>query len=589
MLSAKYPSAVSDRPLPTNTEIADRFDLIGDLLEIGGEQSRHRILAYRRGAARVRAAGESVAAMAVAGRAVELADIGGTLQDKMVELVETGEIAALQKLRAAIPEGLAQVAHLEGMGPKRAKAAWDTLGVADLAGLSEAVADGRLAAVPGIGAKVVAQVSEQLASAAAGGGTTARVPFGRALPVAETIVADLSSTPGTAVLSIAGGLRRGSDTVHDIDLAAGTDDPERLLDAFCAHPMVTQVLSRGGAGAAVMTQSGIRVELRVGPAASFGNLLQHLTGSKAHNIRLRELAVKQGLSLSEHGVTRQGGAMLHHADESDVYGALGLPEIPPELREDSGEIEVAAAGRLPRLVTVDDLQGELHCHTTWSDGRDTLDDMVAAARALGLRYLAISDHSQNLAMARGLDAERVRRQWDEIDAVNARVSDIAILKSCEMDVLADGRLDFDDELLEGFDWVTASLHSGFRQAPARLTERVLAAIDHPLVDAIGHPTGRMVGKRDGYTLDFDAIFARAAETGTCLEINSQPRRLDLNADLARRALAAGVRLVIGTDAHSVDELGYRRFGVTIARRAGATPDRIANTAPLESLRRQPAA
>ena len=575
---------MSREALPTNGLIADRLDLYGDLLEIGGEKSRHRILAYRRGAARVRGAGESVAALALAGRAVDLADIGATLQDKIVEFVQTGEIAALRRLCERVPEGLAKVAHLQGIGPKRAHAAWELLGVVDLAGFAAAAADGRLATVAGIGPKVVAHVVEQLDAIASGAVLSDRVPMGRALPAAEQVLADIASTPGTSALSLAGGLRRGSETVHDIDLAAGTDDPEGLLDALATHPVVTEVLSRGVAGMAVMTQMGMRIELRVGPPESFGNLLQHLTGSKAHNIRLRELAVKQALSLSEHGVTAADGSVVRHSDEAGVYAMLGLPAIPPELREDSGEIEVAGAGHLPTLVEEHDLQGDLHVHTTWSDGRDSLEDMVEGARRLGLRYIGISDHSKSLAMARGLDEERVRRQWEAIDAINAVSDDITVLKACEMDVLADGRLDFDDGLLAGFDWVTASLHSGFTQSRARLTDRVLAAIEHPLVDAIGHPTGRMLGRRDGYDLDFDTIFARAAVTGTCLEINSQPRRLDLSAELARRALAAGVRLVIGTDAHSVDELALRRFGVTIARRAGATAERIANTASRDALR-----
>lgn len=575
---------MSPQALPTNGDIADRLDLIGDLLEIAGEKSRHRILAYRRGAARVRGAGESVATLALAGRAVELPDIGGTLQDKIVELVHTGEISALQRLRTEIPEGLARIAHLQGIGPKRARAIWDALGVSNLDGLATAAADGRLAGVPGIGPAMTAEVAKQLDELAAGAATNERIPIGRALPVAEGIVADLAATSGASALAVAGGLRRGSETVHDIDLAAGTDDPECLLDALGSHPIVTEVLSRGSAGMAVMTQAGIRVELRVGPPESFGNLLQHLTGSKAHNIRLRELAVKQALSISEHGIIQPDGRTATTDDEAGVYAALGLPWIPAELREDTGELAVAAAGLLPRLVEVGDLRGELHAHTTWSDGRDSLEAMVVAARDLGLEYIGISDHSKALAMARGLDEERVRRQWEEIDALNARIDGITVLKACEVDVLADGRLDHDDDLLSGFDWVTASLHSGFRQSSTRLTARVLAAIDNPHVNAIGHPTGRMLGRREGYDLDFDAVFARAAETGTALEINAQPRRLDLRADHARRALAAGVRLVIGTDAHSTDELALRRFGVLIARRAGVSPDRVLNTRSVDELR-----
>lgn len=580
----KYPSLVTAEPLPVNGEIADRFDLYGDLLEIGGEQSRHRIQAYRRGAARIRGAAESVAALALAGRAVDLPDIGKTLQDKIVELVQTGTIPALDRLRARVPEGLAEVARLQGIGPKRANAVWQELGVVDMAGLREAATDGRLAAVAGIGPKLVEQIGAQLAAIAAGAASGRRIPLGRALPVAEELAAFLRDVPGVARVEICGGLRRGSETVHDIDIAAATDDPEALTAALAAHPLVTEVVAGGAAGCAVMTQPGIRAEVRFGPAASFGNLMQHLTGSKAHNIRLRELAVKQALSLSEHGISTADGAVVECADEEGVYGALGLPWIPPELREDSGEIAAAAAGLLPTLVRVDDLRGELHAHTTWSDGRDSLEAMVAAAATLGLEYLAISDHSKSLAMARGLDEDRVRRQWDAIDTVNASNPGVEVLKSCEVDVLADGRLDFDDDLLAGFDWVTASLHSGFRQSPQRLTDRLLAAIASPHVDAIGHPTGRMFDRRDGYEFDVDAVFAAARDTGTCLEINAQPRRLDLPDRLARRALAGGVRLIIGTDAHAMDELGFRRFGILNARRAGATADAVANTRPFAELR-----
>jgi DNA polymerase (family 10) len=575
---------MSSEALPTNREIADRFELLGDLLEIDGEKSRHRILAYRRGAARVRATTESVSALAMAGRAVDLPDIGGTLQDKIRELVTTGQIGALTRLQERVPEGLAQVARLQGIGPKRARAVWQELGVRDVDGLRAALDAGTLEGVGGIGPKLVARVAEQLAALAAGGPVDERIPIGRALPVARAIVGDLAKVPGVARVEIAGGLRRGSETVHDLDLVAAASDAEVLADALAAHPAVTRVLSRGPAGCAVMTQAGIRVEVRIGPEESFGNLLQHLTGSKAHNIRIRELAVKQALSVSEHGIAHKDGSLETHCDEAGFYAALGLPLIPPELREDSGEIAVAAAGLLPDLVDLGDLRGDLHVHTTWSDGRDTLEDMVAAARALGLEYLCISDHSKSLAMAGGLDEDRFRAQWEEIDRINDRFDDIRVLKGCEVDVLADGRLDFDDGFLEQFDWVTASLHSGFGQGQARLTQRVLAAIDNVHVDSIGHPTGRMFGRRESYALDMEAVFARAAETRTCLEINAQPRRLDLRADHARMALAAGAELVIGTDAHSTSEFAFRTYGVLTARRAGATADRVANTRSLTELR-----
>jgi DNA polymerase (family 10) len=313
----------------------------------------------------------------------------------------------------------------------------------------------------------------------------------------------------------------------------------------------------------------------VAPAASFGNLLQHATGSAAHNVRLREMAVRRGLSVSQHGIAGEDGTATH-ADEQGVYAALGLAWIPPELREDSGEIEAAAQGLLPELVTRDDLKGELHSHTTWSDGTLSVPQMVEAARRRGYRYLAISDHSQSLAMAGGLDRERVHRQWEEIREVDARHDDIAVLRATEVDILADGRIDFDDELLAGFDWVTASMHSALAQPAAKITARVLAAVESPFVDTIGHPTGRMMGRRGHAAVDIGRLAEAAARSGTFLEINGQPRRLDLDGAMARRALAAGATLTIGADAHSEEALDYIRFGVLTARRAGARAADVAN-------------
>lgn len=575
---------MSASDLPSNADIADRFDLYGDLLDIEGGQSRHRILAYRRGATRIRGERKSVAELALTGHAVDLPDIGATLQDKIVELCETGEIAALNRLTDRIPAGLAALARLQDIGPKRARAIWSTLGVVDLVGLRAAAADGRLTAVEGIGAKTVAAITAQLAELDAGADPRARVPIGRALPLARDLADTIRRVPGVERVEIAGGLRRGAETVHDIDIAVATTNRAAVQAALTASDLVTEVLSAGDAGTAVATHTGIRAEFRFADPASFGNLLQHLTGSKAHNIRLRERAVRAGCSISEHGITAADGSVLTCADEQEVYSALGLPSIDPELREDTGEIAAAEAGALPHLVTVNDLRGDLHVHTTWSDGRDSLADMVAAAARLGLDYVGISDHSKALAMARGLDADRVRRQWEEIDAINATSPGIVVLKACEVDVLSDGSLDHDDELLAGFDWVTASLHSGFRQSEAQLTRRVLAAIDHPLVNVVGHPTGRMFGRRDGYPVDLDAIVDRARATGTILEINAQPKRLDLNAEMARRALAGGVTLSIGSDAHSTSELAVREYGILTARRAGAERSRIVNCLPLDDLR-----
>jgi DNA polymerase (family 10) len=569
--------------LPSNRQIADRLRLIGDLLELEGAV-RHRVLAYRRAAARVSATTTSVAEMAVAGRAVELPDIGATLQAKIVELVETGDIAALAKLRDRVPAGLADVARLDGIGPKRATALWKELGVASVDDVAAALADGRVRDVPGFGATTEARLAAELARrAAVEADGEERVPIGRALPVAEEIARDLrEAVPGAAV-EVAGSLRRGRETVHDIDLVAATDRPADLQDALAAHPAVERELSRGDASASVATHAGVRLELAVGPPEAFGNLLQHATGSAAHNVRLRELAVREGLSVSQHGILGPEGQRAVHADEEGVYAALGLHPVPPELREDRGEVEAAREGPLPRLVQRADLRGELHCHTRWSDGTRTVAQMVEAARARGYAYLAISDHSQSLAMAGGLDPERVRRQWEEIDAENAKRDDIVVLKGTEMDILADGRLDFDGELLAGFDWVTASVHSAFGQDAARYTGRVLAAVASPFVDVVGHPTGRMLGRRGHAPVDLGRVVEAAAASGTYLEVNAQPQRLDLDADMARQALAGGARITIGSDAHSETAFDFVRYGLLVARRAGARQEDVGNARPWAEL------
>jgi DNA polymerase (family 10) len=568
---------MADRRLPTNAEAADRLQLIGDLLELEGAV-RHRVLAYRRAAARIRTHPASVAEMALAGRAVELPDVGATLQAKVAELATTGDISALARLRDRVPEGLVEVARLPGLGPTRARALWRELDVTDVDGLRAALEAGRLRGVSGFGP----QLEAGLRSALDGGPEDAPprlVPLGRALPLAEEIARDLAAVPGVQRVEVAGSVRRGVATVSDIDLVAAADRPEALARALGEHRATESVLASGPALTSVMTHGGLRVELRTGPAESFGNLLQHSTGSAAHNVRLRELAVRRGLSMSEHGIEGPDGRVERHAEEAGVYAAVGLPEIPPELREDRGELDAAREGRLPRLVEEGDLRGDLHVHTDWSDGRESLEAMVEAARRRGYEYVAISDHSR----ARGLGRDAVLRQWERIEALAARTDGIRILRATEVDILADGRLDFDDDLLAGFDFVTASVHSGFRQSAGRLTARLLGAIENPHVDAIGHPTGRMMGRRDSYAVDLERIVERAAATGTFLEVNAQPLRLDLDDRAAREALAGGARLVIGSDAHSVAGLGFVRYGVAVARRAGATAVDIANTRGVEEL------
>lgn len=559
---------------PSNAEIADALQLLGDLLQLQGA-IRHRVLAYHRGAARIRGTGESVAELALRGRAVDLPDIGATLQAKIVELAETGTIAALDRARGETPEGLVQVARLDGIGPKRAVAAWQALGITGLDDLRAAVDAGRLSEVPGIGASTQESVARQLGEEREPGAP--RVSLGIAMPQAQTVLEVLRGVPEVRRAELAGSLRRGRELVHDVDLVVATDAPAAVRDALAGASSIAAVLDGGEQRQAVLTQSGLRVEIAMTPPATFGNLLQHATGSAAHNIRLREMAVRRGWSISEHGITTDDGSVLTHDDERDVYAALGLAWIPPELREDRGELDVAEAGEVPELVTQERILGDVHVHSDWSDGRADMATMVQAAIARGYRYLGFADHSVSLAMTRGLSPDRVRRQWEAIDELAERVPGIVILKCTEVDILADGGLDFDDELLAGFDVVVASLHSGLQSSGAEATARVLAAIDNPHVRAIGHPTGRMLGRRPGLELDIERIAERAAATGTALEINGQPRRLDLDSSMARVALEAGVELLVSSDAHTPEDLTFQEFAVRVARRAGATPDRVLNT------------
>ena len=555
--------------LPTNGELAADFQLLGDLLQIDGAD-RHRVLAYHRGAARIRATTESVAAMAVAGRATELPDIGATLQAKIVERSETGSVSALAKLTERLPAGLADLARIEGLGPKRAKAIWENLGVSNLSDLAAAAADGRLASVPGVGPKLVESVIEQASAPDVG---ERRTLLALALPIADSFLEVLRQTPGVVAADIAGSARRGRETIGDLDVIVATTDIEGAAEAFVSHPAVARVTVRGPSKTAVLTQNGLKVELRVGPPESYGNMLQHCTGSKAHNIRVRERAVAAGISVSEHGLTNGDGTSATHADEESLYAALGLPWIPPELREDLGELDAP----VPDLVTLADIRGDLHSHSDWSDGRTTIEKMAEAAAARGYAYLGVTDHSHGLAMVGGLDPERAKRQWEVIEGLNDRGDlGVRLLKGVELEILTDGRLDFDDDLLAGFDVVVASIHSGFRQTPREVTARLLAAIENENVDIIGHPTGRRLGRRPPLVFDTERVFAKAAETGTLMEINGSGERMDLNDVMAREAKSAGCRFVISSDAHHPGGLASMRLGVTTARRAALTSDDVAN-------------
>ena len=563
--------------LPTNTELAERFELLADMLELDGADA-FRLAAYRRAAARIRESAVPVAQLAVEGKATRLSGIGGTIEGKIVEVVETGDMNALAKLRAKLPPGLVDVMHVPGLGPKTARKLWAELGVEDLDGLRAAAEQQKLRDLPGLGAKTEEKVLKSLAAPPKVAAATGRTLLGKALPAVRRAVEEIEASGLADRVSEAGSVRRRAETTKDIDLIATATDPGALTSFFSEREWVAEVVAKGGTKATVVSHEGFRFDLRVVPPESYGNLLQHFTGSKDHNVALREDAVRQGLSVSEYGIAdAEGGDTFTAQDEEQVYIRLGYAWIPPELRENRGELEAAREGALPHMVELADLKGDLHMHTDWSDGRASLDEMVLAAKERGHRYIAICDH------ARRLRDGRLEAQTEAIAALN--VSGITVLAGIEVDIRADGSLDMDDESLAGRDWVMASIHSGFDGPMEKLTERLVAAMQSPHVDCIGHPTGRKINRRPSYELDFERVCEVAVETGTFLEINAQPDRLDLTDTLARAAVEAGVRLVISTDAHRVDELDNLELGVAQARRGWVSPEQVVNTRSWAELKR----
>ncbi|MET1010257.1 MAG: DNA polymerase/3'-5' exonuclease PolX [Gaiellaceae bacterium] len=563
--------------LPTNTELAERFELLADMLELDGADA-FRLAAYRRAAARIRESAVPVAQLAVEGKATRLSGIGGTIEGKIVEVVETGDMNALAKLRAKLPPGLVDVMHVPGLGPKTARKLWAELGVEDIDGLRAAAEQQKLRDLPGLGAKTEEKVLKSLAAPPKVAAATGRTLLGKALPAVRRAVEEIEASGLADRVSEAGSVRRRAETTKDIDLIATATDPGALTSFFSEREWVAEVVARGGTKATVVSHEGFRFDLRVVPPESYGNLLQHFTGSKDHNVALREDAVRQGLSVSEYGIAdAEGGDTFTAQDEEQVYIRLGYAWIPPELRENRGELEAAREGALPHMVELADLKGDLHMHTDWSDGRASLDEMVLAAKERGHGYIAICDH------ARRLRDGRLEAQTESIAALN--VSGITVLAGIEVDIRADGSLDMDDESLAGRDWVMASIHSGFDGPREKLTERIVAAMQSPHVDCIGHPTGRKINRRPSYELDFERVCEVAVETGTFLEINAQPDRLDLTDTLARAAVEAGVRLVISTDAHRVDELDNLELGVAQARRGWVSPEQVVNTRSWAELKR----
>lgn len=564
-----------------NRELADTFILIANLLEIKGEVI-YVTLAYRNAAENLTSLGRDANEFWKEGRLREIPGVGKAIAEKIDELLRTGQLQFLEKLKQEVPAGLAEWLQVPGLGPKKVALIWKELGITSLLELAEAAKTGKLRSLPGMGEKSEAQIVAGIESLARRSG---RIPLGRAFPLAQQIIAVLKKVPGVVDASPAGSLRRMRATVGDLDILVAANESTAVMATFTSLPGVLRVLGRGETKTSIEFGDGLRAQLWVHPPEKFGTALQYATGSKDHNVQLRQLALEKGLSLSEHALTKTDGTgEILCASEEAVYAALGLPWIPPELREGRGEVEAARAGKLPILIEVKDIHADLQTHSTWSDGKLSMLEMARAAARRGMRVIAFTDHSVSLGVTGGLSRERHAEQQHEIEAAQRELGEsIRILHASEVEIKADGSLDYPDEFLATLDLVVASLHTSLRQPREKVTQRLINAVRNPHVDIIGHPTGRLIPEREGADLDMDAVLAAAAESGVALEINASPYRLDLDDIHARRAREMGIPLSINTDAHSEADLDMLQFGVAIARRAWLTPADVINTWPTERL------
>jgi DNA polymerase (family 10) len=576
---------------PTNTEIAAALDELGDLSELDGAVI-HRIVAYRNAAKAVRDAPMSVSAMARQGRATELAGVGAVIQEKVIALADDGVIPATVKLRAKFPAGLLDMTRLPGLGPKRARRLYEELSIDSLEKLRAAAEGEQIRKLKGFGPKaeqsiLAAVLAAEAAAANPGDGDgSGRIVLSRALAVGEQLVAALRDHPASERVELAGSARRWTDSVKDLDVIATASDPLALAQAAAALELVETAQNPTEAGVRLRTHTGVKVDLRIVAPDQFGNLMQHFTGSKQHNMALRDAAVRKGLHVSEYGVLDDATGETHRCErEERVYALLGLEYIEPELRESRGELEAAAAGTLPTLITAGQLRGDLHCHTTASDGTASIEEMALAAGDAGYEYLAITDHSASFGFGDEVSPERLGQQVERIRELSGTdaVGGLRLLAGSEVNILPDGTLDYDDEALSELDWVVASVHSSFAMDSAAMTDRIVRAIANPLVDVIGHLSGRKIERRPPYTFDFTAVLDAAVAGGTMLEINSSPDRRDIDDVHARAAAAAGVPIVINCDAHRVGGFEVARYGIATARRAWLGPDAVANTRPWDDV------
>jgi DNA polymerase (family X) len=561
----------------TNAEIAAALEELGVLYELDGAV-KYRVLAYSAAAKAIRESPLSVAELAAAGRATEIPGVGKTLAEKIDALLESGEIPAAVKLKAKFPPTLIEVTRVPGVGAKTARRLFDELDVASLEDLKQAAEAERIRDVKGLGPKAEENVLASLERLGEPGEGPGRVLLSAVRPIAEQLAAALRAHPAAKRVEVAGSARRWAETCKDIDLIATAEEPAALAEFLAGHELIAAAGKPGSNGVRAQTHNGISVDLRIVPPKAFGNLLQHFTGSQAHNVQLREEAVGRGLSVSEHGITdtESGKTTLCESEEA-VYKRLGYAYIEPELREGRGELKAAREGKLPDLVSIEDVRGDLHSHTTLSDGRNTLEEMAAAGRERGYAYMALTDHSASHGFGDHVTAERLWERVEEVREWNKGKRGFHLLAGSEVNIGLDGALDYPDDLLEALDWVVASVHTSFSISGEAMTQRVLAAIENPHVNCIGHLTGRLIGRREPYAVDVEAVVAAAASAGTMLEINGNPNRRDLSEHHARLAREASATIVLNTDAHGVDTLGNMAYAVATARRAWLTADDVANT------------
>lgn len=564
-----------------NIAIAKVFQDIADLLELKGENA-FKIHAYQKAARSIEHYPKEIKIMIDEGENLRrIPGVGDAIAKKTTELVTTGKLGYYENLKAEFPEGITNLLAIPGIGPKIANKLSGELVITSVDELEQAINDGRVAKLFRLGDKTSDNILQQIQALRR---KDQRTPIGEALPVVEEILGALRSIPGVRNLTAAGSLRRFRETMGDIDLMGTTDNPKEIIGSFIALPYVGQALAQGSTKASAIVYNGLQVDLRMVDHDSFGSLLQYFTGSKQHNISLRERGRRQGLKLSEYGITTVATDKLEKfAVEEEFYHRLGLQYIPPELREAQGELEKAEQGTLPKLVELSDIKGDLHMHTDWSDGHNSIEEMALAAKDLGYQYIAITDHSGGRGIAHGLDKERLEKQIAKIKAINERSTGIHIFSGIEVDIRADGSLDLPHEILSELDIVIAAVHSAMNQSEERMTKRVLEAIENPNVDIIAHPTCRLLGEREPVAIDLEAIFQAATKYSKVLEVNAIPKRLDLNDIHAFRARDMGIKLAVETDAHSVAHLDFMQFGVGVARRAWCEPQHILNTLPLEEL------